>query len=118
MEAQELFDKVAKHLLTQKAKAMRVMGYEPRCAYRGEDGKSCAVGCLIDDTEYAPWMEGNPVDWLFDMDLPLTLREKLEGNRGLLLDLQEVHDEYEVENWEQALRNLAKSHDLEFKGYA
>jgi len=46
---QETFDKVARHLLTQQAKAEQPDG---NCAYRGEHGRKCAVGCLISDEEY------------------------------------------------------------------
>ena len=46
---QELFDKIATHLLTQGARSENSLG---KCLYRGEFGRKCAVGCLISDEEY------------------------------------------------------------------
>ena len=53
MTQQQIFDKVATHLLTQGAKSM--MG--DTCRYRGSNGAKCAVGCLIKDDHYDPILE-------------------------------------------------------------
>ena len=55
MTAQEIFDKAAVGLLTQKAKSYLVNpdGHESMvCAYRGANGKKCAAGFCIDDHTY------------------------------------------------------------------
>ncbi len=44
MTKQEIFDKVATHLLTQNEKALNSVG---GCVYRTDKGLKCAVGCLI-----------------------------------------------------------------------
>lgn len=41
------FDKIVEHLAAQKTRAMS--GNADVCAYRSKDGKSCAVGCLVND---------------------------------------------------------------------
>lgn len=46
MNAQEIFEKVAAHLLSQNAQALDKGG---NCLYRDPSGKACAVGCLIPD---------------------------------------------------------------------
>ena len=46
MNRQEVFDKVAIHLLTQNAKALNSGGL---CVYKTPNGLRCAVGCLIPD---------------------------------------------------------------------
>lgn len=60
---QELFDTVARHLLTQRRQSKVVGG---QCRYRWEDpwGRvlRCAIGCLIPDEAYKPSYEGRPVD--------------------------------------------------------
>ena len=48
MTPREVFDKVKAHLLTQGGRATRF----GRCAYRGDNGTKCAVGCLIADEHY------------------------------------------------------------------
>lgn len=53
-EIQALSAKIAQHLNTQRARAMG----ENSCVYKAEDGKMCAVGCLIDEDKYHAWMEG------------------------------------------------------------
>ncbi len=58
MTPQEIFDKVVNHLRAQGAKSEMdhpVAGL--MCAYRGIQGRMCAVGCLIPDADYLPTME-------------------------------------------------------------
>jgi hypothetical protein len=60
MTLQDFFNKSAAHLLRQNARATyKKPGSDvAHCAYRGEQGFSCAVGCLIDDEHYDPVLEG------------------------------------------------------------
>ena len=49
MTNQEAFDKVKAHLLLQNSRAL----YKNHgCRYKDQDGKKCAVGCLIPDELY------------------------------------------------------------------
>lgn len=50
MNHQEVFTKVATHLLKQGRRALfaEKNGFRS-CAYRGDNGTKCAVGCLIKD---------------------------------------------------------------------
>ena len=48
-DEQEVFDRVARHLLTQRRKSMIERSAGPVCAFRGVDGTKCAIGCLIPD---------------------------------------------------------------------
>lgn len=57
---QEVFNKVVRHLLTQKQKA-RV---GTTCMYKTPEGLKCAVGCLIPDELYSQDIEGKPADYL------------------------------------------------------
>lgn len=58
MTMQEIFDRVATHLIKQKGPATNEDG---ECLYRGEGGTMCAAGCLIADEHYRPIFEGRAV---------------------------------------------------------
>ena len=132
---QELFDKVAKHLLTQREPAI-AKDYTA-CRYRAPDGKSCAIGCLIDDKHYKEDYEGVGVGSTSycDDDRQELLRDSLEASLGFKLSgddfallgrLQSVHDlsltynavegyflrENFIEQWVSGLRQTARAFKL------
>jgi len=96
--AQEVFDQVAKHLLTQKERCVDESG---RCSYRNNKGLKCAAGCLINDDEYKSYFEG--VWWAA---FPRRFRGTLK-HCDLITKLQSIHDATSIQGWEQGLRNLA-----------
>lgn len=110
--AQELFDKVATHLLKQ----YKVSDDDEGCLYRGPGGLKCAVGCLIPDDAYSVDMESLRVSDLVNgnllrQDLRLVFIEHLD----LLDDLQQIHDVHQEPSvWEKALRLVAKKYKLEW----
>jgi hypothetical protein len=115
--AQQLYDKVVSHLRQQNAKA-----YDEKtvmCRYRTSDGKSCAVGCLIPDESYSERMENkmlyflisrNGVEWNF----PTELVEEFKTHQGLLSELQSIHDDLEVDEWETHFQELAEKRNLQY----
>ena len=111
-ECQTVFDKVVKHLLTQKRRSegKRV------CAYRGKSGDMCAVGCLISDKAYDPKIEGSSVynsqvlGKLAESGVPTYNKMKF-----LLGDLQYIHDARPISLWKVYLKKLAKKHNLTWK---
>lgn len=124
MNTQQMFDRVATHLLTQNEMAMKDGG----CAYRGEEGTMCAVGCLIDDKVYSKELEGHSL-WDENLDdeenqvttavensigRPITTKEF-----NMLQELQQLHDgarvlsgEPAVKGWPTGLRSIAKRYEL------
>lgn len=104
MECQEIFDKVYRHLMTQKTRSTDAYG---RCVYRSEKGLKCAAGCLIEDAEYDPSMEHR--NWFGAALKPI--REKI-GHESLVFDLQDIHDNTPPELWEEALKHYAKNFDM------
>ena len=58
MKKQEVFNKVAAHLLAQGKPALK--GED--CVYRSKDGLKCAIGCLIPDENYTPEMERKSIE--------------------------------------------------------
>lgn len=105
---QEVFDQVRDHLLKQMAKSLdrKKGGY--KCAYRGDNGLTCAAGCLIGDEEYTSEMEG--MGWaslVYKFDIT-------KNNSRLINELQMIHDATFPEYWELELEKLAKRYNLKF----
>jgi hypothetical protein len=99
---QEVFDRVATHLLTQRKKAEDQTGM---CVYRGPEGAKCALGCLIPDELYEPRFEG--------ADLRVMVAENISQNRELLAYLQDIHDSESVDRWAYYLRHAAETFGLD-----
>jgi hypothetical protein len=114
MEAQEIFDTVAKHLLKQGRRAVNP-DIPEMCHYRGANGTKCAVGVLIPDEAYDSMMEGRTVVGLLSHP-EFKIPRWMWNNEQLLIELQNVHD---VEhNWKgsatmkEALSEVAKESSL------
>lgn len=110
--AQQVFDKVVTHLLTQKERATEnptVLG--AGCKYRLErDNKKlmCAAGCLIPDTEYSNSLECHSWPNL------ISTGNASPDHNDLIKDCQVIHDTYLVETWEDMLKAVAKRLSLQF----
>ena len=114
--AQEVFDQVVTHLLTQ----MKQSKSSPNgiCAYRGKNGLKCAAGCLIADDEYTPEMDNpNPLpnvkvdsNWASQVANGLFPHDHCD----LVMKLQRLHDNNYVCDWEERLKLLAKKEGLKF----
>lgn len=91
MKNQEIFETVSRHLFKQGKRS--VSGSGSCCLYRGPNGTSCAVGCLIPDDQYNPGMEYISVDRLIENFVDTTpVLKSLKRNVGLLAELQSAHD--------------------------
>ena len=111
---QTIFNRVAAHLLAQGRPSLS--DNEGECAYRGEDGLRCAVGCLIDDAHYSEALEGYSVqlgDVLRAVKSSLGLQHLAPRTADLLGDLQLLHDLTPPEEWREGLKELARQYDLE-----
>lgn len=103
--AQEVFDFVVNHLLTQNKRAIdESKGY---CSYRLE-GLKCAAGCLISDDLYTPSIEG--------MAWPSAIKKCkwTDAHCQLIGALQRIHDVYPPTTWKDRLKELALEHSLQF----
>lgn len=101
---QEIFDKVAKHLLTQNKKAADEKGL---CKYRFHDLK-CAAGCLIPDSDYDKKYENKTVYSFSYFENAGYSHEEI----NLIRDLQIIHDKYPVSSWKDHLFDIAKQNKL------
>lgn len=112
MNRQEVFNKVATHLLTQKRKALNLdTGY---CQYLCENGDKCAIGALIPDGHEAQ-RSGYTVGYSFFRSYPdlMELWEvSKDGDVDFLFALQNIHDGSDVDYWPERLRLFAQSCDL------
>ena len=128
MTGQEIFDSVLAHLRKQGDASLNASG---KCAYRGEGGTACAVGCLIPDELYDPRIESWRVGTILnlrtggvDAGEVEAYREALsriashlgQENEALLADLQSAHDnqlaKLGLPYWERAMERIAGSHGL------
>jgi hypothetical protein len=108
MNAQELFNKVATHLQTQRVPSEKQDDTGAFvCAYRDDKGNKCAFGCLIPDEGYNETLEGHISSHLFSKmlypnstdlrgleigpQLALVLTDLLE-HQDLIRGLQRAHD--------------------------
>lgn len=106
---QEIFDKVAVHLLTQNAKST-VLADDDRsaCLYHGYDGLCCAIGCLIPPEVETEYFNSFPIN-----GIPNHVRELMGVDLSqasvyrLLESLQRIHDQHEVYYWRVRLAELA-----------
>lgn len=133
MTNQEIFNKVYTHLYKQAQPALRHSDFidGPACAYRGEDGAMCAVGCLIPDDVYTPEIEGVGVsrlvarEHLVDDTTANGLSTALERSGidvyddstvGLLVELQGAHDlnlfDFGLAAWERKMHEIAAAYGL------
>ena len=120
MNNQEIFDTIVDHLYKQQVASVDTFKH---CQYRGENGTSCAVGCLIKDEFYDPMFEGDgAADSTVVTMLEQSLDQKLSNKTiSLLEDLQTVHDRYLTffskysRDLEEKLKEVAKDLDLVFK---
>lgn len=120
MNHQEIYDRVKTHLLTQnrKSKDSRMQ----ICAYRGDNGVSCALGCLIPDDVYSPAMEGRGIPIVTETlrvnDDYAVLHDALMASGlgpetwDLLRELQMIHDSDHTSEWEWRLKDVARGFGL------
>lgn len=123
MTNQELFEKVAQHLLTQQRRA----SFGGTCWYYAK-GLRCAVGCLFPEEINTTPFEGVSLRELVDTTresssqkpklklLAKALQEAgvKEEQYQLLRHLQQIHDDTSVEFWREHLITLSKEYQLKF----
>lgn len=111
MTDQEIYDIVAKHLLTQKVKSDYCNPHGIRlCKYRGPNNLKCAFGILITDEEYDPDMEGSSAHSIIQSTLT-----RYRNNIQLISELQSIHDKLSPYEWYDSLKKVAGEYNLNTK---
>lgn len=119
LTAQEIFDKVARHLLTQKQQSVHGL-----CLYHDTNtGRRCAIGCLLDRSIPTRRFEGGIIPYEGMSISTGSLVEKknrllvqalvqsgidVDTHTTLLSSLQTIHDDYQVDQWNERLNNLGQ----------
>ncbi len=103
---QQIFDKVSVYLIRQN----KICENDDGCLYHGNDGLRCAIGCLIPKRYYNISMEEENVDNLFKFHKKAMIGCKLSSRyKGLLNELQMVHDDRMVMEWREELGKVARN---------
>jgi hypothetical protein len=130
LSRQEIYDKVAVHLLTQMKQCRHGTG----CVYRNPNGLKCAIGALIPDELYIDVIEGAQACPMFNgangmrqsmwtakhrlmMEIGVaagyissTMPEEVEA--AFLNDLQKIHDDFDPSKWKERLTIFATTRGL------
>lgn len=111
LTAQQIFNKVSKHLLTQNRRVTK----DGRAQWVAPNGDLCASACLIKPSirkgklndDY--WDSNNSIyrDSGVDMD----------NHFELVCDLTNCHDHNKPSRWPRKLRAIAKDHGLKIQEY-
>ena len=124
MTRQDAFDQIVAHMRHQRAFSIGHIdgqaadeGEEPGCRYRGDNGMKCAVGALIPDDLYSPFMEGkgatalevtNRMGW----DDPNFAFFLFEAQCSLHDSLYRDWRVFDAEAFEEAAQSFALRHGL------
>lgn len=116
MNKQEIFDKVASHLLKQNEQSI-MNDDSSTCAYRGKNNSMCAIGCLIDDKYYDESLEGKSVAFYKVFNALKLSGIEIESRFDTLFlsQLQNIHDSFLPIRWKNELFYLANTYELEWK---
>lgn len=106
--AQQVFDQVAHHLLTQNKQSGVYTRDGLDCMYRGPNGLMCAAGCLIGDDEYKPSFEFK--SWGAGLAEAGAVPS---AHCNLIQDLQRVHDDFPPDAWPEGLSKVALRYGLD-----
>lgn len=115
MNQQEIFNTVVQHLRAQGKQAMgQTLRKGDMCMYLAPDGCKCAAGCLIPPEDYRPEFEGNSIENR-ESAVGVYFKQKFPNSddRELIQDLQNIHDNGEVNTWESQWRYLASNYGLD-----
>lgn len=115
---QGIYDKIVNHLRKQGKPSIDLTGY---CAYRGTDGLSCAVGCLISDDAYNPDIEGDSArsskveEALIASGIPMNIPKV----SIFLHEMQKIHDglpyaDQDMPLVEDSFKGVCKAFNLEY----
>ncbi|WP_250511934.1 hypothetical protein [Caballeronia sp. INDeC2] len=115
LSPKEIYERVSEHLLTQRAVSEDDNG---SCRLRSPEGRKCAIGSLVRDDLYEPELEGVGISYYRHAQDGKLLRALYASNVNaydpnvidLLIELEEVHDYADIDEWPDLLAALGKRH--------
>lgn len=110
-----IYERVSEHLLTQRAVSEDDNG---SCRLRSPEGRKCAIGSLVRDDVYRPELEGVGISYYRHAQDGTLLRALYASQVNaydpniidLLIELEEVHDYADIDEWPELLAALGKRH--------
>jgi hypothetical protein len=103
---QKTLNKVVRHARRQGCKSVDPL--TGSCLYRGPAGRRCFAGAVIPNRAYRKEFEGKSA---CSIVVAPTLQE-LGLNVNLCQDLQDIHDEENVDRWEEKFEDVAGKYGL------
>ncbi|EKS68981.1 hypothetical protein BURK_028165 [Burkholderia sp. SJ98] len=115
LSPKDIYERVSEHLLTQRAVSEDDNG---SCRLRSPEGRKCAIGSLVRDDVYEPELEGVGISYYRHARDGGLLRALYASKVNaydpniidLLIELEEVHDYAEIEEWPALLAALGRRH--------
>ncbi|SAK41803.1 hypothetical protein AWB77_00384 [Caballeronia fortuita] len=115
LSPKDIYERVSEHLLTQRAVSEDDNG---SCRLRSPEGRKCAIGSLVRDDLYEPELEGVGISYYRHARDGKLLRALYASNVNaydpnvidLLIELEEVHDYADIDEWPELLAALGKRH--------
>ncbi|MDR5741690.1 hypothetical protein QCE73_00820 [Caballeronia sp. LZ029] len=115
LSPKEIYERVSEHLLMQRAVSEDDNG---SCRLRSPEGRKCAIGSLVRDELYEPELEGVGISYYRHARDGGLLRALYASNVNaydpniidLLIELEEVHDYADIDEWPELLSALGKRH--------
>jgi len=115
LTARDIYERVSNHLLAQRAVSEDENG---SCRLRSGNGRKCAIGSLIADELYRPEFEGIGISYYRHAKDGSLLRALYASEVNaydphiveLLIELEEVHDDFNVDEWPQLLARVGERH--------
>jgi hypothetical protein len=115
LNKRDIFQRVSAHLLAQRAVSEDENG---SCRLRSGDGRKCAIGSLVADHAYKPEIEGIGISYYKHAKDGTLLRALYASDVNaydpaiidLLIELEEVHDDFSVDEWPRLLERVGQRH--------
>ncbi|WP_225936182.1 hypothetical protein [Caballeronia sp. NK8] len=115
LSPKKIYERVSEHLLTQRAVSEDDNG---SCRLRSPEGRKCAIGSLVNDDLYEPELEGVGISYYRHAQDGKLLRALFASNVNaydpniidLLIELEEIHDYADIDEWPELLAALGKRH--------
>ena len=115
LSPKDIYQRVSEHLLTQRAVSEDDNG---SCRLRSPEGRKCAIGSLVCDDVYEPELEGVGISYYRHAQDGKLLQALFASNVNaydpniidLLIELEEVHDYADIDEWPELLAALGKRH--------
>lgn len=115
LSPKDIYERVSTHLLTQRAVSEDDNG---SCRLRSPEGRKCAIGSLVRDDLYEAALEGVGISYYRHAQDGELMRALYASNVNaydpniidLLIELEQVHDDADVEEWPHLLAALGRRH--------